>query len=305
MRTVAVGSVALDTIHARGEVHTDILGGSGAFFGLAAAHFGSVGLVAVVGDDFPAAHLARLRERGVDLGGLERAAGRTFRWEGSYAADLKDRRTLSTEVGVFAGFRPRLPESYRAPGALFLANIDPELQLDVLDQVAPRTLVAVDTMNYWIERKPEALRRVIRRADVLLVNDEEAALLTGHRTLAEAVEGLRAMGPSIALLKMGPHGVLVQGPWGWLAQPGLPLTTVADPTGAGDSFAGGLVGYLGGRAWRERATFAQAVAVGTAVASLSVEGVGVEGLARDRSADIRERCARLREMTDFEVPSAL
>ena len=302
MRVVAVGSVALDTIHARGAAHADLLGGSASYFGLASIHFGPVGLVAVVGEDFPAAELTRLRDRGIDLQGLEQQAGRTFRWEGAYAADLKERRTLRTEEGVFAGFRPRLPEVYRRASALFLANIDPDLQLEVLSQAGSVPLIALDTMNYWITSKPSVLRSVIGKVHLLLINDEEAALLTGFTPLVDAIEALRGMGPPVIVVKKGPHGVLARGPWGWLALPALPVSGVTDPTGAGDSFAGGLVGFLAGGSWRERDAFAQALAMGTAVASLVVEDWGVDRLAQDRSAEIWARCGQLREMTRFDVP---
>jgi len=302
MQVVAVGSVALDTIRIHGACHAELLGGSASYFGLAAAHFGPVGLVGVVGDDFPEAHVELLRSRGADLRGLERRAGRTFRWETEYADDVKSRRTLRTEEGVFGGYRPRLPESYRAAAALFLANIDPDLQQVVLAQAGAVPLIAVDTMDYWIRGKPESLARVIAAAHVLLVNDEEATELTGKGSLPEAIEALRARGPAAVVMKKGPHGVLALGPWGWLALPGLPSTRVVDPTGAGDTFAGGLIGFLAGHDWRAREVFATALAVATALASLSVEAVGVAGLARDGSAEIRSRCAQLREMTAFEVP---
>jgi sugar/nucleoside kinase (ribokinase family) len=302
MQVVAVGSVALDTIRIRGVSHPELLGGSASYFGLAAAHFGPVGLVGVVGEDFPEEHLGLLRSRGADLSGLERRAGRTFRWETEYADDVKSRRTLRTEEGVFRGYRPRLPDAYRDAAALFLANIDPDLQQVVLAQTGAVPLIAVDTMDYWIQGKPDSLAKVIEAAHVLLVNDEEAADLTGKGSLPEAIEALRARGPAAIVLKKGPHGVLALGPWGWLAMPGLPSTQVVDPTGAGDTFAGGLIGFLAGRDWRERDVFAPALAVATALASLAVEGIGVAGIARDCSAEIRSRCARLRAMTEFEVP---
>jgi sugar/nucleoside kinase (ribokinase family) len=302
MQVVAVGSVALDTIRARGACHVERLGGSASYFGLAAAHFGPVGLVGVVGDDFPPEHLELLRARGADLRGLERRTGRTFRWETEYAEDLKERSTLRTEEGVFAGYGPRLPEDYRDAGALFLANIDPDLQRAVLAQAGSVPLIAADTMDYWIRGKPAALEAVIKAAHLLLVNDEEAVQLTGRSSQPEAIVALHERGPAVVVLKKGPHGVLALGPWGWLALPGLPLTTVVDPTGAGDAFAGGLIGFVAGRDWRQRDVFAPALAVATAIASLVVEEIGVGGLARDRGTEIRSRCARLREMTEFEVP---
>ncbi len=305
MSIVVVGSVALDTIHTPSASHTDLVGGSAFYFALAAAHFNRVQVVAVVGDDFPAAQLALLEQRGVDLGGLIRAAGETFRWEGAYERDPNRRRTLSTRLGVFEQFHPRLPEAWRGGQALFLANIEPRLQLEVLAEAGAVGLVAVDTMNYWIARDPEMLGRVIARAHVLLINDEEARLLTGEDQLPRAAQAVRERGPEVVVIKKGAHGAAALGPWGWLLFPALPVTEVLDPTGAGDAFAGGLVGYLAGRDWRSRARFAEGMAIGTAVASLVVERFGVGGIAADRRPELRARCETLRAATGFEVPACL
>lgn len=302
MEIVVVGSVALDTIRTPRTVRAGLLGGSAAHFSLAAVHFAPVGVVAVVGDDFPDAHAAVLRSRGIDLTGLERRSGATFSWEGEYLADMKVRRSLRTEVGVFSEFRPMLPASYRNPRALFLANIDPDLQQDVLAQLPDAPLVAVDTMNFWIESKPESVRRVISRANILLVNDEEAELLTGSADMAVAAQKIRALGPDVVVVKKGPHGAAALGDWGWLLFPAVPVTAVNDPTGAGDAFAGGLVGYLATREWRDRDRFAEALAMGTAVASLVVEEFGVEALARERKGDLGQRCRLLQEAMRFTAP---
>ncbi|MFH1143935.1 MAG: PfkB family carbohydrate kinase [Candidatus Eisenbacteria bacterium] len=303
MEIVVVGSVALDTIHTPHAVGRDLLGGSAAYFALAASTLASVGMVAVVGEDLPQEHIQLLSSRAIDLRGLERRPGPTFRWEGEYGANLKERRSLRTELGVFADFHPRLPEAYRDADVLFLANIHPELQIEVLAAATGARLVAIDTMDFWIRGSLEALRAVIRRTDLLLVNDEEATLLTGHDALPEAVAAIRAMGPQMVVVKKGPHGSMALGPWGWLALPALPVEDVRDPTGAGDSFAGGLLGYLAGRDWRDREVCATALAVATAMGSCAVEGVGVGALAVLTRAGLWERSHRLRELTRFDPPA--
>jgi sugar/nucleoside kinase (ribokinase family) len=302
MQVVVVGSVALDTIRTPAAAHIDLLGGSASYFSLAAGALCDVGVIAVVGDDFPQAYLELLAGRGIDLGGLIRQPGPTFRWEGEYGAVLKERRTLRTELGVFESFHPVIPPGYREPEALFLANIDPHLQEEVLDGVGDVPLVAIDTMNFWIEGMSDALARVIGRVHMLLVNDEEAQLLTGQAQLTEAAAAIRALGPEVVVIKKGPHGVAACGPWGWLMLPALPVAALCDTTGAGDSFAGGLVGYLAGRDWRDREAIASGLAVGTAVASLTVEREGVGGIAELTPARLRERCAELRALTRFTVP---
>jgi sugar/nucleoside kinase (ribokinase family) len=301
-RILIVGSVALDTVRTPGAIHHDLLGGSAAYAALAAVHFAAVDLVAVVGEDFPPQWRELLAQRGIDLSGLARAAGRTFRWDGEYDAELKDRRTLKTEVGVFGDFRPRLEPRHLDCDALLLGNIDPLLQLDVLRQVAQAPLTAVDTMNFWITGKPQPLADVLSQAHVLLINDEEARLLTEQSDIVRAATTIRARGPAVVVVKKGPYGAAALGPWGWIALPALPIMSVQDPTGAGDAFAGGMIGYLTGRDWRERDVFATALAVGTAMASLAVEAFGVAGLARTRDDDLRTRCRELYALTHFDPP---
>jgi len=305
MSVVVVGSVALDTIHTPTCSHTDLVGGSAFYFSLAAAHFTTVRVVAVVGEDFPSEQLAALARRGVDLGGLRRASGPTFHWEGRYEQDPNVRRTLETRLGVFEHFHPDLPDAWRSGAALFLANIDPHLQLEVLAAGGEVGLIAVDTMNYWIARDPAAVARVIARAHVLLINDEEARLLTGETDVPRAAEVIRGRGPQVVVIKKGAHGAAALGPWGWLLFPALPVTAVQDPTGAGDAFAGGLVGYLAGQDWRSRARFAEGMAVGTALASLVVEQFGVQGILTDQRAALRARCLALHAATAFELPACL
>jgi len=302
MRVVIVGSVALDTIRTPGAVRADLLGGSASYASLAARFFARPAIVAVVGDDFPAADWETLAEAGVDLAGVERASGPTFRWDGSYDASLKERVTLRTEVGVFGAFRPVLPEPVRGAEALLLGNIDPALQEGVLAQMPAVALSAIDTMNYWIGSAREALLAVLPRVHLLLLNDEEARELTGEADLVRASLAALRLGAEVIVIKRGPNGVTACGPWGWLALPALPLESVVDPTGAGDAFAGGLVGCLAGRDWRRRDAFACALAAGTALASLSVEAFGVAGLARADARAVAERCRMLGELCRFDPP---
>ncbi len=302
MRIVAVGSVAFDTIHTPVTSHERLLGGSASYFSLAAIHLSPVGIVAVVGADFTTEQRDLLSLRGVDLAGLETAAGPTFHWEGAYAEDPNVRTTLRTELGVFEAFHPALPPSYSDADVLFLANIDPILQLEVLDRVRRAPVVAVDTMNFWIEGNLEAVHRVVARADILFLNDEEARMLTGHPNLVRAAGEIRMMGPEVVVIKTGVHGAAALGPWGWILFPAYPVANVVDPTGAGDSFAGGLMGYLAGKNWRDRDRFAEALAVGTCVASLTVESFGVAALSRDRTRDLRERYDLLQQAMRFGPP---
>ncbi|MBD3236912.1 MAG: sugar kinase [Candidatus Eisenbacteria bacterium] len=303
MEIVVVGSVALDSIHTPHASRERLLGGSASYFSLAARHLGSVGVVACVGDDFPSEHSTLLEARGIDLLGLARCTGATFCWEGEYSADLMQRRSLRTELGVFESFEPQIPSTYRHAQALFLANIDPELQLHVLEQLPGMPLVAVDTMNFWIEGCRALVEQVIARTHVLLVNDEEAELLTGISEVSRAAPQIRHMGPEVVVIKKGTHGAAALGPWGWLLFPALPLAEVEDTTGAGDSFAGGLVGYLASRSWRDREAFAEGLAVATAMASLVVESFGVTAIATDRREELISRCALLRDAMRFDAPA--
>lgn len=305
MDIVAVGSVALDTIHTPLTSHKELLGGSASYFSLAARHFASVGVVAVVGDDFPAEHIALLESRGVDLSGFEQRPGATFRWEGRYALDPNQRETIRTELGVFSDFHPVLPAPYLNSSALFLANIDPKLQLEVLERAGTLALTAVDTMNFWIEGQPETVREVIARADVLIINDEEAQLLTGLTDPVQAAGQIMAEGPEVVVVKKGAHGATALGPWGWLLFPAFPVAAALDPTGAGDAFAGGLIGYLAGKDWRNRDRFAEGLAVATAMASIVVEQFGVAAIRQPQSDLLRERIAYLRDATRFDTPQSI
>jgi sugar/nucleoside kinase (ribokinase family) len=297
MSIVVVGSVALDTIHTPSASHADLVGGSAFYFALAAAHFNQVQVVAVIGDDFPAAELALLERRGIDLAGLTRTQGATFRWEGVYEQDPNVRRTLSTRLGVFEQFHPRLPEAWRGAQALFLANIDPRLQLEVLAEAGEVDLVAVDTMNYWIARDPEALGRVIARAHVLLINDEEARLLTGETHLPRAAQAVRERGPQVVVIKKGAHGAAALGPWGWLLFPALPVAEVLDPTGAGDAFAGGFMGYLARSGVADSDHLRRAMVYGAAMGSFAVSQFGIRGFDGVTTVDVEQRVRAFYDLT--------
>ena len=268
MSILVVGSVAYDTVETPFGKAERVLGGSASFFSVAASFFTPVRLVAVVGEDFGETQLAAFRGRQIDLDGLERTAGKTFHWQGKYSYDLNHRDTVCTDLNVFEFFKPRLPQSYRDVENVFLGNIDPELQLDVLQQVARPRLVACDTMNFWIDGKLEALRRTLARVDVLLVNDAEARELSGEWNVVKAARAIRAMGPRTLVVKKGEHGVLMFSDAGSFAAPAYPLEDVFDPTGAGDTFAGGCLGYLTKRGKLDAGALRRGIAQGSVMASL-------------------------------------
>jgi sugar/nucleoside kinase (ribokinase family) len=295
---LVVGSVALDSVRTpHGEVR-EALGGSASYF--AARHFTEVQVVAVVGEDFPPAGLDLLRARGVDTRGLQVLPGRTFRWEGEYGADLAYARTLATELNVFAGFHPSLSSQERRARTVFLANIDPELQLEVLGQVERPRLVACDTMNYWIDSKREPLLQVLRAVDVCFLNDAEARQLTGEAQLPRAARRLLDMGLRQLVIKKGEHGALFVSAADRFFCPAFPHERLVDPTGAGDSFAGGFLGYLDQEADTSPAPFRQAMVCGTALASLSVEAFSPQRLAETTRAEIAERVRAVRALS--QVP---
>jgi sugar/nucleoside kinase (ribokinase family) len=296
---LVVGSVAFDTVRTPFGSGDEVLGGSATYFSMAASFFTRVHLVAAVGEDFSDADAAPLRERKVDLGGLTRIAGRTFRWEGEYGYDLNTATTLRTELGVFATFRPVIPEALRDSEFVFLANIDPEIQSEVLDQVRRPRFVACDTMNYWIEGKPEALRRTLARVDALLINDAEARQLAEEPNLVRAAQAIRRMGPSTVVVKRGEYGAAMFSDDAVFGVPAYPLENVLDPTGAGDSFAGGFMGHLARRGAVSPENLRQAVVLGSVMASLNVEDFSLKRLARTKESEIRERFQAFRQLTVF------
>ncbi|MBP8130753.1 MAG: sugar kinase [Candidatus Hydrogenedentes bacterium] len=299
MHITVVGSVALDTVETPWGKNEDGLGGAAVYFALAAANFSPVHLVGVVGGDFPDRHLQLLAAKGIDLTGLERAPGKTFRWAGRYHADVNQRDTLDTQLNVFENFRPNVPEAARSADFLFLGNIHPALQADVLAQTRPR-FVAMDTMNLWIATTPDALRAVLREVDALIINDAEARQLTGEANVVAAARGVQALGPEIVVVKKGEHGaMLFDATREVFVIPALPLDTVVDPTGAGDSFAGGFLGAVAQAGDTSPATLRRAVAYGTVVASFTCEAFGPARLADITPPDIQERLEVLRRLSAF------
>lgn len=296
-KIVAVGSIALDSITAPSGTREEILGGSAVFFSAAAGLYVPVAIVGVVGRDFPEEHMAWLRKRGVLLDGLKVEEGRTFRWKGEYRArDINEAISHCTELNVFDSFAPELPSGCLEPDILFLANIDPELQLDVLQQAGGAGLVACDTMNYWIQTKRDVLEKVFQKVDVLFLNEGEARLLTGERSALSAAEKVSKMGPTWVVLKRGEYGSLLYGEGLFFAPP-YPAMEVRDPTGAGDSFAGGFLGYTAERDERGNATFRSAMFHGAAAASFALADFSVEGFELVGRKDVERRFQRLVEMT--------
>jgi sugar/nucleoside kinase (ribokinase family) len=302
MSILVVGSVALDTVETPFGRADDALGGSATFFAASASLFGPVQLVGVVGSDYPTDALGFLAERGVDLSGLEQAQGESFRWSGVYSYDLNSRETLETRLGVFAEFQPKIPEAFRDAEWVFLGNIDPQLQLNVLEQVRAPRFVACDTMNLWIDIKRDALMQLLGRVDLLLVNDGEARQLSGEHNLALAARWILERGPRYLVIKKGEHGAVLFTPHSVFFAPGFPLEDVFDPTGAGDAFAGGFMGYLAQCGRTDEGDLRRAVIYGSVLGSFAVEKFSVERF-RDLSADeIEERVRLFREMTVFELP---
>jgi sugar/nucleoside kinase (ribokinase family) len=300
MSLLVVGSVALDTIETPFGKVEDTIGGSGTFFSAAASLFGPVQLVAVVGDDYPMQQLEFLKQRGVDLSGLEQAKGESFRWSGVYSFDLNNRETLETRLGVFADFSPRIPPAFRNASWVFLGNIDPTLQLDVLDQVESPKLVACDTMNFWISSRRDALLKLLERVDLLLVNDSEARELSGNHNLLRAARWIQARGPEMVIVKKGEHGAILFTRDMVFFAPGYPLEDVFDPTGAGDAFAGGFMGYLARAGSVSQDDLRRAMIYGAAMGSFAVEKFGVERMTTLTPVEIQERVRMFREMTFFE-----
>jgi sugar/nucleoside kinase (ribokinase family) len=299
-KLLVVGSVALDTVKTPfGEV-SEVLGGSATFFSTAASFFTSVDLIAVVGEDFPPQHLAFLKSRNIDLTGLERRPGATFRWKGEYTHQLNEARTLDTKLNVFETFRPKIPDAYRSPDLLFLGNIDPELQLDVLQKLSRPPLVACDTMNFWINGKREALWRVLEQVDILIVNDGEARALGEDSNLVKVAQKILARGPKHLIIKRGEYGVLMFNEKQVFGAPAFPLEDVRDPTGAGDTFAGGFLGYLTATGNRSVNTFKQAIIFGSVMASFAVESFSLDRLRILDYKEIQERFRSFKQLTHFE-----
>jgi sugar/nucleoside kinase (ribokinase family) len=290
---LVVGSIAFDDLDLPSGSHRSVLGGAATYFSLAASLLLSRGIrvVGVVGDDFPDAHVGELRSRGIDVTGIERASGSTFRWHGRYSEDLASRTTLDTQLNVFAAFAPKIPAALRASPFVMLGNIHPALQLSVLGQVERPKLVAADTMNFWIEKEPAVVGDMLKRIDLLIINDEEARQLSGIHNLVKAAADIRKRGPRMLIVKRGEFGALLFDDAGAFFVPAYPLEDVLDPTGAGDSFAGGLMGYLAARGEVTPSAIRSAMHFAAALGSFCVEGVGPAGLLRIARPDLHARIA--------------
>ena len=293
MRTFVMGTLAFDSVETPFDRRSEALGGSATHFAHAAAQFGPVGLVAVVGEDFPDRHLEDFRGLGIDCSGVEVAAGRTFRWGGRYEADWNTRHTLFTELNVFAEFDPKVPEAFRDAHYVFLANAAPALQLRTLEQCRGPRLVVADTMNLWIDVARDELLELARRIDGLVLNDEEARMLSGERNLFRAARKVLELGPRFVILKKGEHGAFLLGEGLHFSLPSYPVEEVVDPTGAGDSFAGGFVGHLAASDDLSPQALRRAMLYGTITASLCVEAFSVEALGTERRGTIETRYREL------------
>jgi len=297
---LVVGSVALDSVRTGQGERVDALGGSASYFSLAAVRYCPVRLVAVVGADFPSGFRQLYDAQGVDTAGLQIVEGKTFRWGGVYSEDMNDRETLFTELNVFEEFHPVLPDAYRQTPIVLLANIDPVLQKEVVDQMESPQLVALDTMNFWIESRKEELVSLLTKVDLFFLNEEEARQLTGYSNTLTAAKEIMAMGPKMVVIKRGEYGSLCLTSEGWFALPAFPVENLTDPTGAGDTFAGGVLGYLSQRGGDlTDGHLRRAVAHGTAIASHTVASFSVDGLLDLGLDQIESRVRDLWDVTQF------
>jgi len=300
MSILVVGSVALDTIETPAGKVEDALGGSATYFSVASSFFyEDIRLVAVVGEDFSPQHVSFLTSRKIDLTGLERAKGRTFRWSGKYVGDLNKAETLLTELNVYGNFEPNIPENCRDAEYVFLANISPELQLSVVQQIRNPKLVVCDTMNFWIDSEREALLRTLKEVDILLVNDAEAKSLAGESNLIKAAARILAFGPKQVIIKKGEHGAVSVSASAYFSAPAYPLKEVFDPTGAGDSFAGGFMGYLAATGDVSEDNTRKAIVYGSVIASFNVEDFSLNRQRTLTRAEIEHRFAELQAISKF------
>jgi sugar/nucleoside kinase (ribokinase family) len=296
---LVVGSIAFDTIHTPHGSAERVLGGSASYFSVVASHFTTPRLVGVVGNDFPQANIDLFLSRGIDVKGLARVEGSTFFWEGEYHRDMNTRTTKAINLGVFEHFQPVLPEEFRDSRLVFLANSAPETQARVLDQVSSPELVVADTMDFWINHQKDSLLRLLPRLDGLMLNDSEAMLLTGESNLVRAGHAVRKLGPKFVILKKGEHGAMLFSDDGVFVVPAFPTEAVIDPTGAGDSFAGGIMACLAADSDHKPGRLRRAMAYGTVVASLTVEGFGLDRLRTTTRQEIDHRLEQYRQMLAF------
>ncbi len=302
MSLLVVGSVAFDALESPYGKVERALGGAATYFAVAASFFTPVNLVGIVGDDFTENDAQVFRGRRIDLEGLERASGKTFFWAGRYSENLNERVTLTTDLNVFAEFKPRLPEKYRSARHVFLANIAPELQRSVLQQVKKRPKVAaLDTMNYWIAGSNAELRETLRHVDILMINDSETRELSNEHNLLRAAKHIFKMGPSTLIVKRGEYGAMMVDKTGVFCVPAFPLEEPHDPTGAGDSFAGGFMGYLAGADKQGDAELRRAMVYGSVLGSFAVERFGLERLRTLKRAEINTRARHFAKLTHFKL----
>jgi sugar/nucleoside kinase (ribokinase family) len=295
-----IGSMAFDDLELPTGSEKDVVGGAATYAAYAASLYTAARIVAVVGADFPEGTLTALAGRGVDVGGVERSTGKTFRWAGRYSQNLASRETLDTQLNVFADFSPRLPAAFRSSPFVLLGNIHPALQLEVLSQVTAPRLVAADTMNFWIDGESKKLREVLARIDTLVINDEEIRQLAGDHNIRRAARAVRAMGPRRLIVKRGDAGAFLFDEHGIFFAPAYPLETEIDPTGAGDTFAGAAIGFIARQNRLDATTLRQAVMIGSVVASFCVEGVGTRALAEVNHKAIAARLEDLKALLQLE-----
>jgi sugar/nucleoside kinase (ribokinase family) len=297
---LVVGTVALDSVKTPFGRVENALGGSATYFSAAASYFADVRLVAVIGEDFPKEHVQFLKSRSIDTRGLETQKGETFRWKGEYGYDLNEANTLATHLNVLATFKPNIIDDYKDSDIVFLANIDPEIQLEVLGQVKKPKLVACDTMNYWIASKPEALKKTLKNVDLLTINEAEIRQLSGEASVVKASKSVQAMGPKTIIIKRGSYGALMFNGRSAFSAPAYPLESVFDPTGAGDSFAGGFMGYLASTLNFSEESMRKAVIFGSVMASLNVESFSLDRLRNLDYKEIEGRYREFKKLTHFE-----
>jgi sugar/nucleoside kinase (ribokinase family) len=300
MSVLVVGSVALDSVETPFGKADDVLGGSANFFAASASHLTKVSVVGVVGSDYPMEKLEPLRKRGVDFSGLEKAEGDSFRWRGRYRHDLNSAETLETHLGVFSRFSPKIPEKLRSIPYVFLGNIDPRLQLDVLNQVKKPKLIACDTMNFWIQSRRPELLELLGHVNMVTLNDAEARQLTEKANLVQAAQWIMARGPRHVIIKKGEHGAFMFTENSIFFAPAFPLESVFDPTGAGDAFAGGFIGYLAATDDLSEANMRRAVIFGSVMGSFAVEKFSIERLMTVTRAEIDQRMRDMRRLVTFE-----